>query len=197
MSLENKNANDINDEKPLTDEEKKTAMKKEIIEWIEVIVAAVIIAFVLNRFIVVNAKVPSGSMEKTIMTGDRLYGNRLAYLKDDPQRGDVVIFKAPDDESQLYVKRVIGMPGDKVVVIDGLVYINDSDIPLDESSYVTKDVPIGDFGPYEVPEGCYFVMGDNRNNSFDARFWNNTYLHREKILGKAWFRYYPNPSVVK
>lgn len=197
MSLENKNANDINDEKPLTDEEKKTAMKKEIIEWIEVIVAAVIIAFVLNRFIVVNAKVPSGSMEKTIMTGDRLYGNRLAYLKDDPQRGDVVIFKAPDDESQLYVKRVIGMPGDKVVVIDGLVYINDSDTPLDESSYVTKDVPIGDFGPYEVPEGCYFVMGDNRNNSFDARFWNNTYLHREKILGKAWFRYYPNPSVVK
>lgn len=197
MNSNNKMSNDINEEKPLTAEEKKVAMKKEIIEWVEVIVAAVIIAFVLNRFIVVNAKVPSGSMEKTIMTGDRLYGNRLAYLKDDPQRGDVVIFKAPDDESQLYVKRVIGIPGDKVVVIDGLVYINDSDIPLDESSYVTKDVPIGDFGPYEVPEGCYFVMGDNRNNSFDARFWNNTYLHRDKILGKAWFRYYPNPSMIK
>lgn len=196
--LNNKNPNSNNSatESQLSEEEKKKLRQKEIIEWVEVIVAAIVIAFAINRFILVNAVVPTASMETTIMAGDRMYGNRLAYVKEDPQRGDIVIFKAPDDESQLYVKRVIGLPGDSVNIVDGLVYLNGSNEPLDESSYL-QVVPMGSFGPYEVPEGAYFVMGDNRNNSLDARYWTNTYLYKEKILGKAWFRYYPKFEKLK
>lgn len=187
---------DESKEKELTPAEKKALMKKEIIDWVVTVIIAVVIAVGINKFIVVNAKIPSASMETTIMTGDRIYGNRLAYLKNDPKRGDIVIFKAPDDESVLYIKRVIGEPGDTLIIIDGKVYINGSEEPLDESAYV-NGTPKGDFGPYEVPEGAYFMMGDNRNNSLDARYWNNTYLYRDKILGKAWFRYYPKFSPIK
>lgn len=188
--------NGPSDEGKTSAESKKGSALREILEWVEVIVAAIVIAFVINKFILVNAVVPTGSMETTIMSGDRMYGNRLAYLKDDPERGDIVIFKAPDDESQLYVKRVIGLPGDTVNIVDGKVYINDSAEPLDESGYLNVE-PLGSFGPYNVPEGAYFVMGDNRNNSLDARFWTNTYLYRDKILGKAWFRYYPKITLLK
>lgn len=194
MGLDNNKDNDEN--KALTPEEKKEQIKKEIIDWIFTIVLAVIIAVGVNKFLVVNAKIPTASMEPTIMTGDRIYGNRLAFLSENPKRGDIVIFKAPDDESQLYIKRVIGEPGDTVNIIDGMVYINGSDEPLDESGYLRVE-PLGSFGPYEVPEGAYFVMGDNRNNSLDARYWSNTYLYKDKILGKAWFRYYPKFSKVK
>ena len=83
--------------------EKKASMKREIMEWVVVIEIAIILAVVLNMFIIVNAVIPSASMETTIMTGDRIFGNRLAYLNDDPQRGDIAIFKFPDDEKQLLV----------------------------------------------------------------------------------------------
>ena len=124
------------------------------------------------------------------MTGNRLFGNRLAYIKDDPKRGDIVIFKYPDDESQLFIKRVIGLPGETVTIIDGKVYIDDSTEPLYEP-YLAQEM-LGTFGSYEVPQGAYFVMGDNRNYSLDARFWNNTYVYKDKILGRALFRYYPS-----
>ena len=148
-----------------------------------------VIAFLLGHFVYINARVPSGSMEETIMTGDRVFGNRLAYIKDDPERFDIVIFKYPDDPSQLFVKRVIGLPGETVNIVDGKVYINDSEEPLDDS--FCPETPEGSFGPYTVPEGCYFMLGDNRNNSSDARFWNNTYLKRENVIAKAVFKYWP------
>ena len=129
------------------------------------------------------------------MTGDRLIGNRLAYLNSDPERGDIVIFLYPDNEKELFIKRVIGLPGDTVTVKQGKVYINNSDIPLDESAYVVT-TPLGDFGPFKVPEGAYFMMGDNRNNSMDSRYWNQPYVYKDKILGKAWMRYWPKPSKV-
>ena len=99
----------------------KEELKKEILEWVTVIEIAVILAVILNVFIVVNAVIPSASMETTIMTGDRIFGNRLAYLNDDPKRGDIVIFRYPDDETQLFIKRVIGEPGDTVLIQDGKV----------------------------------------------------------------------------
>ena len=102
-------------------------------------------------------------MEQTIMTGDRVFGNRLAYKTKDQERFDIVIFKYPDDPSQLFVKRVIGLPGETVNIVDGKVYINDSEEPLDDS--FCPETPQGSFGPYEVPEGCYFMLGDNRNHS--------------------------------
>lgn len=166
-------------------------MVKEIMSWAITITAAVVIALLLKNFVIINANVPSGSMENTIMTGDRLFGLRLAYVKDKPERGDIIIFKYPDDETQNYIKRIIGLPGEIVVISDAKVYIDGSEIPLEED-YLKEEWTIRT-GPYtfEVPENSYFVMGDNRNNSEDARVWDNPYVSRDKILGKAGFRYYP------
>ncbi len=176
--------------------EQPKSLGREIFEWVMVIVISAALAFALDKFIIVNAKIPSASMEPTIMTGDRLIGNRLAYLNSDPERGDIVIFLYPDNEKELFIKRVIGLPGDTVTVKQGRVYINNSDIPLDESAYVVT-TPLGDFGPFKVPEGAYFMMGDNRNNSMDSRYWNQPYVYKDKILGKAWLRYFPKVTKVQ
>ena len=178
-------------QKKISNEEIKTEIK----EWIIVIEIAVILAVILNMFLVVNAVIPSASMETTIMTGDRIFGNRLAYINSDPQRGDIIIFRFPDDEKQLFIKRVIGLPGETLFIQDGKVYINGSDTPLDEP-YVNGD-PLGDYGPVTVPEGAYFMLGDNRNNSADSRYWNNPFVYRDKILGKAFFRYYRTPGKIE
>ena len=95
-------------------QKEKVNWKKEIWEWLKIIVSAAVIALVLNNFIIANSKVPSGSMENTIMTNDRVIGSRLSYLFADPKRGDIVIFHYPDDEKIYFVKRVIGLPGDTV-----------------------------------------------------------------------------------
>ena len=170
---------------PEQNKKKKNSVKR--MEWIIVIEVAVILAVVLNMFLIVNAVIPSASMETTIMTGDRIFGNRLAYMKSDPERGDIVIFKFPDDEKQLFIKRLIGMPGEELLMKDGVVYINGE--ALDEPYLAT--IPYGDYGPITVPEGAYFVMGDNRNNSADSRFWKQPFVYRDKILGKAVFCYFP------
>ncbi|HKM21062.1 MAG TPA: signal peptidase I [Lachnospiraceae bacterium] len=170
--------------------QKKNSWKSEILEWIIVIEVAVVVAVILNLFIIVNAVIPTASMEPTVMTGDRVFGNRLAYLSEDPQRGDIVMFKFPDDESQLFIKRIIGMPGETLEMKDGKIYINGSDTALDEP-YLTV-VPVGDYGPVTIPEDAYFMMGDNRNISADSRYWVNTFVYREKIEGKAALKYYPN-----
>lgn len=173
-------------------EESKTEKKdtkKEILSWVITIGVAVVIALLIDSFIIVNASIPSGSMENTIMTGDRVMGFRLYYLFADPKRGDIIVFEYPDDESKLFIKRIIGEPGDKVEIKEGKVYINDSDVPLDEP-YLKDSSDTRSFGPYQVPVDCYFVMGDNRILSGDARFWTNTYVRRDQIKGKALFRYW-------
>ncbi len=181
------------EENNIDNNEKKSGIVAEIFEWVKVIVFAALGAFIINSFIIINAVIPSASMETTIMTGDRIFGNRLAYINSDPVYGDIVIFKYPDDETQYFIKRVIGVPGDTVEVIDGVVYINGEEKKEDFLSVK----PTGSFGPYNVPEDCYFMMGDNRDNSADSRYWTNTYVHKNKILGKAMLRYFPNVSVVK
>ena len=168
---------------------KKTSIAKELWEYVKMIIFVVVFVLVVNNFLIINAKIPSESMENTIMTGDRIFGNRLAYLLGDPERYDIVIFRYPDDESQLFIKRVIGLPGETVEIIDGKVYIDGSETPLDDS--FTPETPTGNYGPYTVPEGCYFMLGDNRNNSRDSRFWQNTYVERDAILGKVVLKYFP------
>lgn len=174
---------------------KKKSLWKELWEYVKMILFVVVVVLVVDNFLLINAVIPSESMENTIMTGDRIFGNRLAYLFDDPERFDIVIFKYPDDESQRFIKRVIGLPGETVEIREGKVYINGSDTPLDDS--FTPETPVGNFGPYTVPEGCYFMLGDNRNNSRDSRMWDNPYVKKEKILGKAVLRYFPGIEVLK
>lgn len=173
----------------------KNSIWKELWEYIKMIIFVVVVVLIVNNFLLINARVPSESMEKTIMTGDRFFGNRLAYLFDDPERFDIVVFKYPDDESQLFVKRVIGLPGETVEIKDGKVYINGSETPLDDS--FTPETPTGDYGSYVVPEGSYFMLGDNRNHSGDSRFWKQPYVEKEKIVGKAIFRYFPGVKILK
>lgn len=181
----NSKDNNYRENKP----QEETSLKKEIISWICVIVIAIVLGTFINTFILLNGTVPSGSMERTIMKGDRFFASKLSYLFDEPKRGDVVVFKDPDNETQLLVKRIIGLPNETVEIVDGKVYINGADEPLDEP-YLFEDM-IGDFGPYEIPEGRYFMLGDNRNNSSDARFWINKYVKKNKIVGQPVIRYSP------
>ncbi len=186
------NSNRFNDKKRKKPE--KIDVKKEIFSFIRLVLLAVVIALVINNFIIINATVPTGSMEQTIHKKSRMIGFRLAYVFSEPKRGDIIIFKYPENEKENYVKRVIGLPGEYVEVKDGIVYINDEPI---EESYVYFEGgsadPSGDFAKTLVPEGCYFVMGDNRNNSKDSRFWQTThFVKKDKILGKAVFSYYPS-----
>lgn len=168
---------------------RRNSTTSELIQWLIAILVAFIIALFVDNFLIVNAQIPSGSMENTIMTGDRVVGNRLSYLTKDSERYDVIIFKYPDDESQLFIKRIIGLPGETVEIHDGHIYIDGSSEPLEDVE--TKEYMVGNYGPYTVPEGCYFVMGDNRNDSKDSRYWINPYVSKDKILGKAVFRYWP------
>ena len=194
---------------PQEKSEEKTSLWKELLSSVEIFVVAVLISLFLTQVVLVNALVPSSSMETLISPGDRLFGNRLAYKFGDPERFDVVIFKYPVDESQNYIKRVIGLPGEKVTIEDAKIYINDSETPLQENYLPEEWIIENDGYVFEVPENCYLMLGDNRNVSEDARYWaeeayvNNladsvedgeayTYVSRDKILGKAVFTYWPH-----
>lgn len=168
----------------------KQSIGREIFSYVKIFVVVIVVVLLLQNFVIINAEIPSESMEKTIMTGDKLIGNRLAYIKNGPKRFDVVIFKYPDDEKELYIKRIVGLPGETIDVIGGKVYIDGSEKPLDDSFCLEVPDGSGD-GHFVVPEDSYFMMGDNRNNSNDSRFWNNPFVHKEKILGEAMFRYWP------
>ena len=204
--------NDKENKKP-----EKTTFMAEFISWVKVILAAACIAWALTTFIIANSNIPTGSMIPTIMAGDRVIGFRLSYLFSEPERGDVVIFVfgygckncgaqyqensdgvcpacgRPDSRNSTvyYVKRVIGLPGDTIDIHDGHVYVNNSETPLEEP-YLPEpmDTPVALH--YEVPEDCYLMLGDNRNHSADARFWQNTYISRDDIIAKVLFRYFPS-----
>ena len=174
-----------------SDDEEAVDWKKEIKSFLFTLLIAMAVVMVLKNYVIINVNVPTGSMENTIMPGDNILGFRLAYLQEGPERGDVIFFPFPDDETQKYVKRVIGLPGETVTIIDGKIYIDDSKEPLDEP-YLKEEWTRGT-GPYvfEIPEDSYLCLGDNRNRSADAREWNNPYVAKEKIIGKALFTYFP------
>lgn len=168
---------------------KSQKIKRELISTIKTIIFAIIVAFIITNFIIVNAVVPTGSMKNTIMPNDRLIAFRLSYLFSEPKRDDIIVFKAPDDETTLYVKRIIGLPGETLNIVDGKIYINSSEIPL-EDKFIMEEMN-GNFGPYTIPDDSYFMLGDNRNDSQDSRYWEHTFLPKENILGKVIFKYYP------
>ena len=165
-----------------------STVKTEVISWIKTIILALVLAGAVNSFLIVNAEVPTGSMENTIMPGDRILALRTSYWFDEPQAGDVTVFRYPDDPTgkTLYVKRIIGAEGDVVEVADGEVTVNGKVLTED---YIAETT-LGDFGPYIVPADSYFMMGDNRNHSLDSRYWEDQFVHEDEILGKVVLRYY-------
>ncbi|MFI3230609.1 MAG: signal peptidase I [bacterium] len=192
----NKEDNKVKNKKNIqkeVDNEQAKSIKEHIFEWVKTIFIAFLAAYIITNFIIVNALIPTSSMVNTLMPEDRIIASRLSYIFLEPERGDIIIFKFPDDESLLYVKRVIGIAGDTINIIDGNVYVNN--ILLDEP-YLPEKM-LGSFGPYLVPEDSYFALGDNRNNSLDSRAWQNTFVHKDKILGKAIFKYYPKLESLK
>lgn len=170
-------------------EPEKLDIKGEIFSWIKVLFFSVLIAWVIGNFVLMIAYIPSGSMENTLQIDDKVIGLRFAYKFQKPERKDIIMFKYPDDENKDFIKRIIGKPGETVNIVDGKVFINNSKKPLDEP--YLKETPTGNFGPYVVPDGCYFVLGDNRNNSLDSRFWKHKFVKKEKILAKAVVRFWP------
>lgn len=174
------------------DHDKKDAILKEVFSWVKILVGAFVVAFILSHFVIVNARVPSGSMISTINIGDHLIGFRLAYTFSNPKRGDIVMFDAPDVDNKIYIKRIIGLPGDKILIKDCKLYVNGVE---QKESYVKNGWKMvkGTYGndkEYVVPKGEYFMMGDNRDNSSDSRVWGS--VKRKSIIAKAIFRYYPS-----
>ncbi len=196
------------------EDEKNRAVRKEVFSWIRMFVIVIAVVVFLTQFIIINASVPSASMENTIMTKDRLIGFRFSYWFDDPQRGDIILFEYPVNEKDIYIKRIIGLPGETVEIRDGSIYIDGSDTPLEEDYLKEEWVWENDGYVFEVPEGCYFVMGDNRNVSEDGRRWallalesgvasnmeeamQYSFVKRDEIKGKAIFTYYSSIRMLK
>ncbi|MBP1925050.1 signal peptidase I [Sedimentibacter acidaminivorans] len=161
-------------------------MKYFIKEWIIPILVALVIVLFLNKFIFILVTVPTGSMEDTIIPGDRLYVNEIFDINK-AERGDIIVFRSIELDNKRLVKRLIGLPGDKVEVKeDGSVVVNDKKI---NEPYAIKST--GQAKTFNVPEKCYFFLGDNRPISYDARFWDNPYISEEQIIGKVLFRFFP------
>ncbi len=181
------------------EEKKKKSPLRETLEFLLPIIIALIVAMLLKTFVFANAVVPTGSMLNTIQEGDRVIASRIEYNWSDPERYDIIIFKAPDEvakgnEKEFYVKRIIGLPGETITIVNGVVYIADASGNTQQArdEFITACTPTGNFGPYVVPEDSYFVMGDNRESSIDSRYWLTTnYVKRDLIIGKVKFRYYP------
>ena len=164
---------------------------RELFWWIKTLAIALVCAILINNTLIAHAQVISGSMESTIMTGSRVMGSRISYVLNQPERFDIILFDPPYDAPMLYVKRIIGLPNETVVIIDGNVYIDGSNIPLDDS--FINEPARGNYGPFFVPNGSYFVMGDNRNRSSDSRHWANSFVPHENIVGRLYFEYFPTP----
>jgi signal peptidase I len=158
---------------------------------LESLVIAVILAVLIRTFIFQPFYIPSGSMVPTLYEGDRIIVSKLSYRFHPPQRGDIVVFRFPLDQKKTYVKRLIGLSGETVQLKDGRLYINGREVP---EPYLPPNTYFPDFGPVKVPEGSFFMLGDNRMNSEDSRIWG--FLDRQLIVGKAVFLYWP-PNRVK
>lgn len=180
--------------------------KGKLRENIEAIVIAVILALFIRTFIVQAFKIPSGSMQPTLEIGDHIlvnkfiYGIRLPFTGTtivpvkEPQRNDIIVFKYPEDPDKDFIKRLIGLPGDTVEIRNKKVYVNQQPVAPDRGVHTDGQVisgrlnPRDNFGPVTVPADAYFVMGDNRDNSYDSRFWG--FVDQKVIKGKAFIIYW-------
>lgn len=171
----------------------KNKALRELFSYVKTILIYMLVTWFICSKIVTHAQVPTGSMENTVEAGSRVIVNRVAYLLDKPERGDIVTFKMLDDESKIYLKRVIGLPGETIEGRDGKIYINGEELP---EPYI-KELCTIEFGPYTIPNECYFMMGDNRNDSWDSRFWEHHYVSEDAIEGKVSIEIYPSIKFLK
>ena len=155
---------------------------KKILIALGIYAAFAVIVLILFHTTFMLSYIPSSSMESTIMTGNVVFSTRYDVQEEDLERYDILTFVAPDDPDITYIKRLIGLPGETIEVKDGKVYADG--VELDGSFTKETQNQAGD-GIYEIPEGCYFFMGDNRNNSNDSRFWDNPYVPIDDIQAKA------------
>ncbi|ELC8443253.1 signal peptidase I [Clostridium perfringens] len=161
-------------------------MSKNLKEYVLVIVVAIALTIIVNKFILFKIVVPTPSMAPTIEPGDQIFATRVHNLSN-VKRGDMIVFYSKEFDKKM-IKRLIGLPGDKVEIKeDGIVYVNSKEMQEDYIEYQGgKSNMI-----FEVPKGKYLFFGDNRNNSEDARYWNNKYIDGDEILGKAQVRVWP------
>jgi len=183
-----------------------TGKKSKFREYAESIIWAVVLALFIRTFVVQAFKIPSGSMEDTLAIGDHLLVNKFIYgikvpftdrriLKiRDPKRGDVMVFEFPEDRSKDFIKRVIGVPGDvveerdKTVYVNGVPYRNPHEVHKESQIFPREVNPRDNFGPVKVPPHSYFMMGDNRDRSYDSRFWG--FVKDSDIKGLAFIKYW-------
>lgn len=162
-------------------------------EWVEPIIIAIILALIIRTFIVQAFKIPTGSMRPTLIEGDRILVNKFIYKFKSPGRGDVIVFLSPEDKKKDFIKRLVGMPGEKIEISNGMILVNDKAIDKDsvikERYYYNR----GDFGKegqvLEIPEDSYFALGDNSISSRDSRYWGP--LPKKYLIGKAFLIYWP------
>jgi signal peptidase I len=180
------NENELNTEKDIV---KPPHKKGKLKDTIDSIVVAFVIAMIIRAFFIQAYKIPSGSMLNTLLIGDHILVNKTAYWFTQPKRGDIIVFEYPLEPDKDFIKRVIAVPGDKIKMINKVVYLNGK--PLNEpytrheSDFVfPEDInPRDNFKEITVPQGYYFVMGDNRDSSFDSRFWG--FVREKAIKGEA------------
>ncbi len=166
------------------------AARTAIVETLDACLFAALLSLVIITFIVQAFYIPSGSMEPTLMVDDRILVAKFVYRLGPVHRADVIVFRYPLNPQRDFVKRVIGLPGDRVRLKDGVVYVGDR--ALSEKGYTIKP-DFGNYGPVIVPANHYLVLGDNRNNSEDSRFFG--YVPKANIIGKAVFIYWPPPRI--
>lgn len=154
-------------------------------EILESVVLAVVLAAAIRIWLFEPFYIPSPSMQPTLCPGDRIIVSKIAYRWRKPQRGDVIVFRFPLDTSRDFIKRVIALEGETVEIKNSCVYVNGRRL---NEPYLPKEL-MPNYGPFTVPKGCYFVMGDNRNNSEDSRVWGA--LASKYLVGKALVIYWP------
>lgn len=157
-----------------------------LIDLIESLLIALVIVLIFRRIAIQTSLIPTPSMVPTLQVKDRLLVNRLPFYWSRPQRGDIVVFYPSHDPKTQFVKRCIGLPGEQVELKNGDVYINNQLLLL-PGIHIKRDN--ADFGPVNVPEKHYFLLGDNRAFSADSRVWG--FVEEEQIIGKAWFTFWP------